>query len=92
MTDEAMSVKLSGMKKTVSARDFVREFPEIRSKLAPGQSVTVTHRGKPIGDFVRERSSRIELPNFLAKAQTDGAGPEVGERLLARLLRDEAFS
>jgi len=80
------------MKKTISARAFVREFPEIQSKLAPGQSITVTHRGKPIGHFVRELSAKIKLPNFLARAQADGAGPEVGERLLARLLRDEAFS
>jgi hypothetical protein len=78
------------MKKTVTAREFLHKFTNVHEGLAPGESVTVTRRGKPIGQFTKPASPAIKMPNFLEEARKDGFGPKVGNRLLKRLLADES--
>ena len=80
------------MKRAVTAREFLHGFSKLQKGLAPGESVSITNRGKPLGRFVKEPARRMRLPNFLENARADGFGPAVGDRLLKKLLEDEAVS
>ena len=80
------------MKHRVTAREFLHGFAKVHQKLAPGQSVTITKRGKPLGKFVKEPVAKTPLPDFRKDAEADGYGAEVGDKLLSRILADEALS
>jgi len=80
------------MKKAVSAREFLHGFAKLQKALAPGESLSITNRGKPLGRFVKGPAKSLPLPNFLENARADGFGPAVGDRLLKRLLEDESIS
>ena len=84
---------LSNMKKKVTAREFLHHFAKLEKELRPGESVTVTRRGTPLGMFVKESSpAKVGLPDFEADASRSGFDPKVGDQVLARLLKDEAIS
>jgi len=84
---------ISNMKKKVSAREFLHRFAKIHGSLQPGENVTITRRGHPLGTFVKASPARkIRLPDFAKDASAHGYGPEVGDELLKRILNDEAVS
>ena len=79
------------MKKT--ARQVLRSWGTIIHALKPGQTMEVTAHGKPLVYVTKAAPlPKRDLPDFAAAARTDGAGPKVGDRLLKRLLADEALS
>jgi antitoxin (DNA-binding transcriptional repressor) of toxin-antitoxin stability system len=80
------------MKQKVTAREFLHRFAKVHQKLAPGQSVTITKHGKPLGRFVKEPAAGTRLPDFRKDASADGYAPEVGDELLSRILADETIS
>jgi antitoxin (DNA-binding transcriptional repressor) of toxin-antitoxin stability system len=81
------------MKRKVSAREFLHQFAKVHASLEPGESVVVTRHGQALGRFVKEAGAqRMKLPDFGKDASAAGFGPEVGDALLERLLRDEAVS
>jgi antitoxin (DNA-binding transcriptional repressor) of toxin-antitoxin stability system len=80
------------MSKKVSAREFLHQFASLEKKLRPGESVTVTRHGKPVGEFTkRPTKQKIKMPDFEKDAKRAGISVEAGDRLLARLLSDEAI-
>jgi hypothetical protein len=84
---------LSNMSKKVTAREFLHGFANLQKELRPGESVTVTRRGEPLGEFTkRTAAANVKLPDFKKDASRPGFGVEVGDALLARLLNDEAVS
>jgi hypothetical protein len=87
-----MLYMLYNMSKKVTAREFLHGFASLEKKLRPGETVTVTRRGAPIGEFTkRPVKPKIKMPDFKKDACRLGYSVEVGDRLLARLLSDEAI-
>lgn len=83
---------MSNMSKKVSAREFLHHFAKLEKGLRPGESVTVTRRGQPLGKFTKESpEGRIKLPDFEKDASRPGFDVKVGDKVLARLLRDESI-
>jgi hypothetical protein len=81
------------MKKKVSAREFLHGFASLEKKMAPGESVTITRHGEPLGEFTKKPAAeKIKLPDFEKDAKKLGINRKEGNALLARLLSDEAFS
>jgi len=84
---------LSNMSKKVTAREFLHGFASLEKGLRPGESVTVTRRGQPLGDFTKKSAeAKIKLPDFRKDASRPGFDVRVGDAVLARLLNDEAVS
>ncbi len=81
---------MSDMKKT--SRQVLRSWSQIVEALKPGQTLQVTARGKPLVNITKPASVRCKLPDFARAARADHAGAKVGDRLLKRLLDDEALS
>jgi hypothetical protein len=89
----SMSNMMYYMKKKVTAREFLHQFAKLEKQLGPGESVIVTRRGTPLGKFVKEPASPgIKLPDFEKDASRPGFEANIGDELLARMLRDEAIS
>lgn len=65
--------------KKVNSREFQKKFSELNQKLKPGQSVEITHHGKPMAIYTKRAPRRIKMPNFLAALKND---PQVGDRIL----------
>ena len=80
----------SDMKKT--ARQVLRSWGRIVQTLKPGQTLQVTARGKPLVNITKPAAEKRVLPDFARAARADRAGTKVGDRLLKRLLADEALS
>jgi len=81
------------MKKKVTSREFLHHFAQLEKKLRPGESVTVTRRGEPLGKFIKEPAqAKIQLPDFAKDASRPGFDVKVGDAVLARLLNDEGIS
>lgn len=84
---------MSNMSKKVTAREFLHNFASVEKKLRPGESVTVTRRGAPLGQFTKNMTSAsVELPDFEKDASRPGYDAKVGDKVLARLLKDEGLS
>jgi hypothetical protein len=84
---------LLNMSKKVSAREFLHGFADIQKDLRPGESVTITRHGQTVGEFTKKQAApKIKMPDFKKDASRPGLDVKAGDRLLARLLRDEAFS
>lgn len=88
-----MLYNMSNMNKNVSAREFLHSFSKLEKGLKPGESLTVTRRGAPLGKFTKEAPEpRIPLPDFEKDASRPGFDEKIGDKVLARLLADEALS
>jgi len=81
---------LSDMKKT--AGQVLHSWGRIVQTLKPGQTLQVTARGKPLVNITKPAAEKRALPDFARAARADRAGIKVGDRLLKRLLADEALS
>jgi hypothetical protein len=82
---------MSNMSRKVSAREFLHGFAKLEKELRPGESVTVTRRGKEVGKFVKKDDrAKIQMPDFEKHASLPGIGARVGDELFARLMSDEA--
>jgi antitoxin (DNA-binding transcriptional repressor) of toxin-antitoxin stability system len=78
--------------KSVTSRQFLHGFAKVQKGLAPGESITITKHGKPLGKFVKESTKSRKLPDFRKEVEKDGYGPKVGDELLRLILGDEALS
>jgi hypothetical protein len=83
---------MSNMKKKVTAREFLHQFAKLEKQLRPGESLTVTRRGAPLGSFTKQPAPAIALPDFEQNATRHGFSARTGDQLLARILDDEAIS
>jgi len=72
---------LSNMKK-LTAREFQHQFSKTAEALKPGQSVTITKHGKPLGVFTRLPKRKIKTPDFLGNLEKLGYPVEVGDQIL----------
>ena len=81
LTISTKSNKLSDMKQ-VSAREFQKQFGQLAKVLAEGQSVEVTHHGKPVGQFTKGSPRRIKTPDFLKNLKKTGGDPSLGDKIL----------
>ena len=68
--------------KQLTASQFQRTFSKTAESLQPGQKVTITKRGKPLGVFTRLPARRIKMPNFLANLEATGVSKELGNQIL----------
>jgi len=79
------------MKKT--ARQVLRSWGRTVESLKPGETLEVTAHGKPLVNITKPVSSPRTLPDFQKLARRAGLGDsKLGDRLLKRLLEDEAVS
>jgi len=76
-----------------SARQVLRDWGRIVGRLKPGQTLQVTAHGKPLVNITKPDSTPRALPDFARCARRAGLGNrKLGDRLLERLLEDEAVS
>jgi hypothetical protein len=68
--------------KTVTAREFQKQFGHLAKKMAEGQAMQVTNHGKPLGVFTRVTPRRIKTPDFLANLQKTGCSSKLGDKIL----------
>lgn len=81
------------MSKKVTAREFLHGFAGLEKALRPGESVTITRRGEPLGEFTKKpAATKIKMPDFKKDASRAGFDAKIGDTVLARLLNDEAVS
>jgi antitoxin (DNA-binding transcriptional repressor) of toxin-antitoxin stability system len=66
--------------KTVTAREFQHGFGGMAQALKPGESITVTKRGKPLGHFTR--ASTRKAPDYLANLKKLGHSRKIGQKLI----------
>jgi len=77
LTSAHWSDKVSDMKK-LSARQFQHGFGKTTTNLKPGQSLTITKHGKPIGVFTKLPTRRIKMPDFLGNLEATGVSKKLG--------------
>ena len=70
------------MKKQVTAREFQHGFAKTAESLKPGQSITITKRGSPLGIFTRLPNRPIKMPDFLGNLEKLGYSEELGDQIL----------
>ena len=81
---------MSNMSKKVTAREFLHNFARLVKELRPGESITVTRRGQPVGQFMKDLPKpKIPMPDFRKDAARPGFSTAEGDKLLARMLNDE---
>jgi antitoxin (DNA-binding transcriptional repressor) of toxin-antitoxin stability system len=56
---------------TVSSREFQHQFSRVAEALKPGESVTVTKHGRPIGTFIKAAKATA-APDYLGNLQKLG--------------------
>jgi len=67
--------------KKLTAREFQHQFSKTAEALKPGESVTVTKNGKPLGVFTRLPKQNIKT-DFMANLEKVGYSVEVGDQIL----------
>ena len=72
---------LFNMKK-LTARQFQHTFSKTTEALKPGESVTITKHGRPLGVFTRLPKRRVKTPDFLANLEKVSYSVEVGDAIL----------
>jgi antitoxin (DNA-binding transcriptional repressor) of toxin-antitoxin stability system len=68
--------------KKLSAREFQHGFAKTADSLKPGESVTVTKRGRPLGIFTKLPARRIKMPDFAANLAATGVSVAMGNQIL----------
>ena len=67
--------------KKLTAREFQHGFAKTADSLRPGESVTVTKRGKPLGIFTRLPARPAKMPDFASNLAATGVPVEVGNQI-----------
>jgi len=67
--------------KKLTAREFQHQFSKTAEALKPGESVTITKHGKPLGVFTRLPKRKIKT-DFMANLANVGYSMEVGDQIL----------
>ena len=67
--------------KKVNSREFQKKFSDLNKNLKPGQSVEITHHGKPMAIYTKRVPRRIKTPDFLSLLKND---PQVGDQILKK--------
>jgi len=67
--------------KKLTAREFQHQFSKTAEALNPGESVTITKHGKPLGVFTRLPKRKIKT-DFMANLEKVGYSVEVGDQIL----------
>jgi len=67
--------------KKLTAREFQHQFSKTAEALKPGESVTITKHGKPLGVFTRLPKRKIKT-DFMANLEKVGYSVEVGDQIL----------
>ncbi len=76
-----------------SARQVIRSWGQTLRNLKPGEILQVTSRGKPLVEISKPVAAKTKLPDFAARARDAGlSNSKIGDRLLKRILEDEALS
>jgi antitoxin (DNA-binding transcriptional repressor) of toxin-antitoxin stability system len=75
--------QLYNMKKpiTVTSRDFQHRFSSMADSLKPGESITVTKHGQPIGTFTKASKPR-PAPDYLGNLQKLGHSLQDGQKVI----------
>ena len=68
--------------KQITAREFQKAFGKLAQALSEGQTVEVTHHGKPLGQFTKGVKRKVKTPDFLENLRQTGCDPRLGDRLL----------
>ncbi len=68
--------------KEISAREFQKLFGRLTKAMAEGETVQVTHHGKPLGQFTKAVPRRVKTPNFWANLKKAGGDPKLGDQIL----------
>ena len=68
--------------KKLTAREFQHQFSKTAEALKPGESVTITKHGKPLGVFTRLPKRKIKTPDFLGNLEKLGYSAKVGDEML----------
>ena len=68
--------------KQVSAREFQKQFGQLAKALAEGQTLQITHHGKPLGQFTKGSRHKVRTPDFLDNLRKIGSDPALGDRVL----------
>jgi antitoxin (DNA-binding transcriptional repressor) of toxin-antitoxin stability system len=68
--------------KNITARHFQHTFSKTTDSLKPGQSLTITKRGKPLGVFTKLPNRPIKTPDFLANLKKLGHSEKLGDQIL----------
>jgi antitoxin (DNA-binding transcriptional repressor) of toxin-antitoxin stability system len=67
--------------KAVSSRDFKQQFSRVADSLKPGESITVTKHGDPIGVFSKTAKPR-PAPDYLANLQKPRHSVADGQKVI----------
>lgn len=67
--------------KTVTSREFQHQFADLSSKLKPGQSITITKHGQPLGVFTKVAKTR-KAPDYLGNLEKLGYSTQAGQKLI----------
>jgi antitoxin (DNA-binding transcriptional repressor) of toxin-antitoxin stability system len=70
--------------KTATSREFQHRFGDLAQALKPGESITVTKRGKPLGFFTKAPKPR-KAPDYLANLQKLGHSMQTGQKLIEEI-------
>jgi hypothetical protein len=67
--------------KTVTSREFQHNFSDMASALKPGESITVTKHGEPLGTFTRMPKPR-PAPDYLGNLEHIGYSAQAGQKVI----------
>ena len=67
--------------KTANSREFQHRFADLSRALKPGESITVTKHGQPLGFFTKAPRPR-KAPDYLANLEKLGHSIQTGQKLI----------
>lgn len=70
--------------KSVTSREFQHHFGDMSGSLKPGERLTVTKHGQPLGTFTKAPPVR-EAPDYLANLEKLGHSIKAGQRFINRI-------
>lgn len=75
--------QLFNMKKpgSVTSREFQQQFSRVADSLNPGESVTVTKHGEPVGSFTKAFRPQA-APDYLGNLQKLGHSTREGQKVI----------
>jgi antitoxin (DNA-binding transcriptional repressor) of toxin-antitoxin stability system len=80
ITEAKCDIKLN-MKK-INSRAFQQRFGQIAEQLKAGQTLEVTKRGQPLGQFIKMPLRRVPMPDFAANLEKLDYSEELGAQII----------